>query len=363
MKSHLILLLIVAMFFVVTKSEDVTKTKQHSQHNHNIDGDHSLRNKRSPKKYNLKKSEHLFEKFQKKFYRNYENEFEKQKRYQIFKSNLLKINQLNKREQGTAKYGLTEFADMTTTEYKMRTGLLYDPDNNDIGNPIANIPNIDLPKEFDWRTKNVITEVKDQGTCGSCWAFSTVGNIEGLHAIKAGQLEEYSEQELVDCDTLDKGCQGGLMDNAYKAIDQLGGLELESEYPYEAHKDKCSIDKSKIRVKVKGGIDFPKNETAMALWLVKNGPISIGLNANAMMFYKGGISHPWKLLCRPGAIDHGVLIVGFGVAEFPVYNKTLPYWIIKNSWGKNWGEQGYYRIYRGTNACGVSEMASSAVLE
>lgn len=87
-----------------------------------------------------------------------------------------------------------------------------------------------------------------------------------------------------------------------------------------------------------------------------------GINANAMQFYRGGISHPWKLLCRAGGIDHGVLIVGYGVAEYPLFNKTLPYWIVKNSWGKRWGEQGYYRVFRGDNTCGVSEMASSAVL-
>lgn len=87
-----------------------------------------------------------------------------------------------------------------------------------------------------------------------------------------------------------------------------------------------------------------------------------GLNANAMQFYRGGISHPWRPLCMHSKIDHGVLIVGYGVAEYPVFNKTLPYWIVKNSWGHRWGEQGYYRIFRGDNTCGISSMASSAIL-
>ncbi|GAB0100029.1 Putative cysteine proteinase CG12163 [Sergentomyia squamirostris] len=309
--------------------------------------------------------EELFHKFQHKYERAYHSSMEKSLRFRIFTDNLARIQQLNERERGTAKYGITEFADLTPTEYRMRTGLMKrdnDEDVNHIPNPIAEIPNFKLPKSFDWREKGVVSEVKNQGNCGSCWAFSVVGNIEGVRAVMTGNLSEYSEQELLDCDTLDGGCAGGLPDNAYKAIEQIGGLELESDYPYKARKGECTFSKPKVAVRVKGAVDLPKNETAMALYLVQNGPISIGINANAMQFYRGGISHPWKVLCRHSSIDHGVLIVGYGVAEYPLFNKTLPYWIVKNSWGRKWGEQGYYRVFRGDNTCGVSEMASSAVV-
>ncbi|XP_067642939.1 cathepsin F isoform X2 [Eurosta solidaginis] len=313
--------------------------------------------------HSLDKSEHLFSKFQIKYNRQYHTVLERQMRLRIFKQNLQTIKELNRNEMGSAKYGITEFADLTSTEYKQRTGLLPRPQGAVSKNTPAVIPNVALPKEFDWREKGVISKVKNQGVCGSCWAFSVTGNVEGLHAVKTGKLEEYSEQELLDCDTTDSACQGGLMDQAYEAIQHIGGLELESEYPYEGHKNKCNFSKSKVHVKVKGGVDLPKNETAIAQWLITNGPISIGINANAMQFYRGGVSHPWKALCSKKDLDHGVLIVGYGVSDYPMFKKSLPYWIVKNSWGPKWGEQGYYRVYRGDNTCGVGEMASSAVLD
>lgn len=314
------------------------------------------------------KVRHTFAKFRMRHSKNYANAMEENIRYRIFKNNLFKIDQLNRHEQGTAKYGITEFADLTLSEYRQITGLLpvHERDNaheNEISHVTAEIPNIELPTSFDWREKNAVTEVKNQGNCGSCWAFSVVGNIEGLNAIKTGNLEEFSEQELLDCDTIDKACGGGFMDQAYKALEQLGGLELESDYPYEAKKEPtCNFNKTKSHVAVSGAVDLPKNETAMAQWLVANGPISIGVNANAMQFYRGGVSHPWSPLCSKKQLDHGVLIVGYGIKEYPMFKKSLPYWIIKNSWGPKWGEQGYYRLYRGDNSCGVTEMASSAVL-
>lgn len=276
----------------------------------------------------------LFNKFKVKFGRAYDTDDEHAMRLRIFRQNLFTIRQLNKFEQGTAVYGITDFADLTFEEYKQRTGLLQrsEVDNNELKNPEPEIPDIELPKSFDWREKNAVTPVKNQGNCGSCWAFSVTGNVEGIHAVKYGRLESYSEQELVDCDTVDSGCNGGLPDNAYKAIETLGGLESETEYPYKAHKNKqCQFDKTHSHVTVTGAVDFKeKDEVGIAKWLTVNGPVSIGINANAMQFYRGGVSHPWKALCRASSLDHGVLLVGYGVAEYPMFNKTLPYWVIEN---------------------------------
>lgn len=273
-----------------------------------------------------------FEAFKLQYERNYGDSLEHDMRFRIFQQNLFQIRQLNKFEQGTAEYGVTEFADMTLDEYKMRTGLLMRSidDTNEIGNPLAEIPDIELPESFDWREKNAVTPVKNQGSCGSCWAFSVTGNVEGIHAVKTGVLESYSEQELVDCDSTDAGCNGGLPDNAYKAIESIGGLELEGEYPYQARRTSCHFNRTLSHVRIKGAIDFKaKDEDGIAKWLTQNGPVSIGINANAMQFYRGGISHPWKALCGAGSLDHGVLLVGYGVARYPKFNKVLPFWIVK----------------------------------
>jgi len=167
----------------------------------------------------------------------------------------------------------------------------------------------------------------------------------------------------VDCDTRDNGCNGGLPENAYKTLLEIGGLETEADYGYDGEDEACKFNRTKVAARVTGGVEIGQNETQMAQWLLKNGPISVGLNANAMQFYKGGISHPFKFLCSPDGVDHGVLIVGFGEDDFPLFKKKMPYWLIKNSWGPGWGEQGYYRLYRGDGSCGINTLTSSATVQ
>ena len=311
----------------------------------------------------INKNEYLLQSFKDfvlKFNKVYFSKEEFKKRFRIFRANMKKINFLNKAEKGTAQYGITEFSDLSVTEFKNYLGLKKKPESK---LPTAEIPDVKLPDYFDWRHYNAVTPVKNQGSCGSCWAFSVTGNIEGLWAIKKHELLSLSEQELIDCDKLDNGCNGGYMPETYEAIMKLGGLETETDYPYEAENEKCNLNKTEIKVKINGAVNLTKSELDIAKWLYKNGPVSAGLNANAMQFYLGGISHPPKILCNPEEQDHGILIVGYGIHKSSILKRTIPYWIIKNSWGKHWGEKGYYRLYRGSGVCGINQMVSSALID
>ncbi|XP_039262499.2 cathepsin L-like [Styela clava] len=291
-------------------------------------------------------------------YRNNTNDGMYWKRFTVFKKNLAIVDKLNSNKDDKAEYGVTQFMDYTSREYKkyLAPGFIeaVKPEPR-----LVDVDNVeDVPKSVDWTKQGAVTEVKNQGQCGSCWAFSTTGNVEGQWFLKTGKLISLSEQELVDCDKTDLGCNGGLPANAYKSIEELGGLEKEKDYPYDARGEKCSFDKSEVAVYINDSVTLPTDEGKLASWLYKNGPISIGINAMAMQFYMGGVSHPWKFLCSPKNLDHGVLITGYGETD-----DGEPYWIIKNSWGPNWGEKGYYRIYRGDGSCGVNKMPTSAIVK
>lgn len=303
----------------------------------------------------------LFSHFMQTHSKQYETTVEHNKRFWIFYRNSELWNKANKQDGGSATYGATKFADLTEDEFAENylNKVMSSSEVREMRSLLEEVETVDTsttPVSVDWREKNAVTEVKNQGMCGSCWAFSTTGNVEGQFAIKTGNLTSLSEQELVDCDTVDEGCNGGLPSQAYLEILRIGGLELEADYPYKGKGESCQFDKAKARVAVTGGIQLPKDEEQIAAWIAENGPTSIGINAFMMQFYMGGIAHPWKYMCRPSRLDHGVLITGFGEED------GVPFWNIKNSWGTTWGEKGYYRIYRGANCCGVSEMVTSATL-
>jgi cathepsin F len=272
----------------------------------------------------------------------------------IYNSNIAKIESLQKMDAG-AQYGVNEFAHLTSDEFRTQRMGLKGTDAHGCATTTT-VENTETADSVDWRAKGAVTPVKNQGACGSCWAFSTTGDVEGTHFLATGKLVSLSEQDLVDCDhNGDQGCNGGLPTQAMQSIITAGGIEAESDYPYEGRDGTCTFAKSKVAVQISNYTCLPQDEAQIAAYIEKNGPVSIGINANTLQFYMGGIADPFDVLCSPKHLDHGVLIVGFGTEN------DKPYWIVKNSWGSGWGEKGYFRIIRNKNKCGVANMVSHSI--
>jgi KDEL-tailed cysteine endopeptidase len=263
---------------------------------------------------------------------------------------------------------MNNFADMEHVEWSERH-FGYRPElraDRELRAPAGGFRYADVrpPKEIDWRTKEAVAPVKNQLLCGSCWAFSTTGSVEGINAIVTGELVSLSEQMLIDCDTSrDHGCHGGLMDYAYQFIIDNGGIDTEEDYPYTnpAAEGQCDINRSgRHVVTIDGYEDIPANDEVSLLKAVAKQPVSVAIEADqrAFQLYAGGV---FDEACGT-ALNHGVLVVGYGVAM----NKTheVPYWIVKNSWGPQWGDHGYIRLRRQVGEegqCGIAMQASFPV--
>jgi len=273
----------------------------------------------------------------------------------IFNANLAKIASLNQQDS-SATYGVNEFADLSEDEFRSQKLGFKAGGSFKCKGPNATMTGLRAADDsVDWRTKGAVTPVKNQGGCGSCWAFSTVADIEGAVFLKTGKLVSLSEQDLVDCDTIDQGCNGGLMDQAMSTVVAAGGLESEADYPYEGVGGTCQFSKAKVASSISSWECLPQSdEKNMAAYVSAHGPLSIAINAGPMQFYMGGVANP--LFCSPSGLDHGVAIVGYGTEG------SKDYWIIKNSWGTGWGEKGFYRIVRGHGKCGLDQFPVHSIV-
>ncbi|XAR64282.1 Chymopapain [Bertholletia excelsa] len=299
----------------------------------------------------------LFESWMEKHGKIYRSIEEKMKRFEVFKENLLHIDERNKQ---IVNYwlGLNEFADLSHEEFKkMYFGLKVEvPRNRGSPEDFTYRDVVDLPKSVDWRKKGAVTPIKNQGSCGSCWAFSTVAAVEGINQIVTGNLTSLSEQELIDCDTTyNHGCEGGLMDYAFQYIINSGGLHKEDDYPYLMEEGTCNERRGESGlVTISGYHDVPENSEESLLKALANQPVSVAIEASGrdFQFYSGGV---FDGHCG-SEVDHGVTAVGYGST------KGLDYIIVKNSWGPKWGEKGYIRMKRNTGKaqglCGINTMAS-----
>ncbi|KAL5777703.1 hypothetical protein ACOSP7_010629 [Xanthoceras sorbifolium] len=286
---------------------------------------------------------------------------EKEKRFEIFKDNLRFIDEHNS-DNRTYKVGLNQFADLKNEEYRfMYLGAKKSVKKNTLKakNSDRYLPRVGeaLPDFVDWRKEGAVADVKDQGSCGSCWAFSTIAAVEGINKIVTGDLISLSEQELVDCDTsYNEGCNGGLMDYAFEFIINNGGIDSDEDYPYTAMDGRCDTYRKNAKVvSIDDYEDVPVNDEKALQKAVANQPVSVAIEGGgrAFQFYESGI---FTGTCGT-ALDHGVAAVGYGTEN------GVDYWLVRNSWGNSWGESGYIKMERnlvgtGTGKCGIAMEAS-----
>ncbi|CAL9203481.1 unnamed protein product [Musa hybrid cultivar] len=298
----------------------------------------------------------LFDSWMSRHSKSYANFEEKLRRFEVFKDNLKHIDETN-RQKRSYWLGLNAFADMTHDEFKatylgVSTSM---PRRRDSGSSFRYENAVDLPKSVDWRKKGAVTHVKNQGHCGNCWAFSTVAAVEGINQIVTGNLTSLSEQELIDCDSENNGCHGGLMDYAFSYIASTGGLHTEDDYPYLMEEGTCERTRADLEVvTISGYEDVPENSEESLLKALAHQPVSVAIEASGrdFQFYSGGV---FDGSCG-SELDHGVTAVGYGSS------KGQDYFTVKNSWGQRWGERGYIRMKRNTGKpqglCGINKMAS-----
>jgi hypothetical protein len=305
-------------------------------------------------------AQRLFDDFKSTYGRTY-NGAEEVHRFACFRENLVLIEQRNIANKGSAHHGVNQFADLCPAEFA-KFYLGYRPGNA----TRKQVPDIYTPEQIktsmcpsvDWRQAGIVTPIKNQGVCGSCYTFSATGNMEGQWARNTGSLISLSEEELVQCsqDAGNNGCNGGLMDNAFVWVIRNGGIDDEATYPYTSGggvTGACNTGLLNRGVaRFASYVNLPQSEEQMALWVCEYGPLSIAVDASGWQTYTGGV----VTNCPGTTLDHGVLIVGFDAEASP------PFWIVKNSWGTSWGEAGYIRLAMGYDECGLALTPCSSVV-
>jgi len=285
-----------------------------------------------------------FQNFMTKYGKSYAPE-EFTARAVIFAENVEKINKMNAEHilvGGEPVFGITKFSDLTEDEFQTNFLTARVPLNDSVPRVV---PTLDGPvaNDIDWRSKGVLTGVKDQGRCGSCWAFSATEAIESFAALAGKALTILAPQQIVSCDKVDGGCNGGWPYNAYTYVHGAGGIETENAYPYSSGTSgatgTCRFDGSKVAFNLASYKSVAQGEANLQTAL-NTGPVSVCVDASSWGSYSSGI-----LRTCGRSVDHCVQAVGY----------TADYWIVRNSWGSSWGESGFMRIARGSDLCLISD--------
>jgi len=266
-------------------------------------------------------------------------------------------------KEGSTIYGVNKFSDLSQEEFRnnylMNKGIFSKKEKLQKEQMVSDIKlkKRTPPTAFDWRNKNAVTPTKNQGACGSCWAFSATEAIESQWFLAGNKLTQLSPQQIVDCDQGrgDEGCEGGDTTTAYQYVMAAGGMETESSYPYTGEDGTCAFQKNEVIAKISNWtyITTTNDENEMLIKLYNLGPLSICVDATTWQFYFGGII---EHLCSSGYddLDHCVMITGYQTMPDWLDRET-PVWNIRNSWGEDWGYDGYIYVERGLNLCGVSD--------
>jgi len=319
-----------------------------------------------------------------------------------FVANEAVIATLQEDELGSAVYGHTRFSDLSAAQFRQQylgaRARKEDLSHWEAPPPTATTPVV--PKSFDWRDHGAVTPVKDQSSCGSCWAFSAVENVEStfyLHTkaqTAAAAPTVLSVEQILECDSFDYACYGGFPSGAFQYIQQAGGLSAESTYPYDVDgKTICLANQtfnatcgdgicddppltnwcdltchSKATAKaarIDGWKALPSDEASLAAFLASSNPVSVAIDASGgalgvlfpwLQFYRHGVADPKRCKSDKSSLDHAVLLVGYGT------DGGKDYWSVRNSWGVKFGEDGYFRLARGKSACGVDTLPSTSLV-
>ncbi|KAL5787296.1 hypothetical protein ACOSP7_004245 [Xanthoceras sorbifolium] len=298
----------------------------------------------------LSKFEHQFSEFKKTYNKVYDTEEENEYRFGIFMSNLLRARRHQKLDP-SAKHGITKFSDLTPSEFHDQFLMSEKLQRPNLPNTIFNAPVLstnDLATQIDWRDRGAVTRVKDQGSCNAGWAFSVAGILEAVHYQSSYQLVDLSAQQILDCDSTcfppnkncDAGCNGGYTYNALNYLYKEGGIMAEFDYPFTGTSSNvCQFNKDRVVSSISKMFYISNNEDQIAAYVAKRNPVVVFVNSQYLQSYKGGVYCPSQ--CTQAG-SHGALVVGYDSGRN---------WTLKNSWGTNWGESGFFRLCKGALTC------------